>query len=52
MLGFWSGFQSMKQNCFHTLAGLGKPPETYTTNLSESLNLLKQKVNFKCSEWP
>ena len=36
-----------------TLAGLGKPPETYTTNASESLNnLLKRKVNFKRSEWP
>ena len=35
-----------------TAAGLGNPPEGYTTNASESLNVLKRKVNFKRSEWP
>ena len=37
----------------HTLAGLGNPPEYYTTNANESLNhVLKRKVDFKRSEWP
>ena len=36
-----------------TLAGLGSPIEHFTTNSNESLNnLLKRKVDFKCSEWP
>lgn len=36
-----------------SLAGLGNPPEYYTTNANESLNhLLKRKVDFKRSEWP
>lgn len=36
-----------------TLAGLGKPPLSYTTNGNESLNnLLKRKANFKRHEWP
>jgi len=36
-----------------TTAGLGCPPKAFTTNANESLNnLLKQKVGFKCSEWP
>ena len=36
-----------------TQSGLGKPPELFTTNASESLNnLLKRKVDFKRSEWP
>ena len=31
-----------------TLAGLGKPPQSYTTNGNESLNnVLERKVNFK-----
>jgi len=35
------------------LAGLGNPPEYYTTNCNESLNdFLKRKVDFKHSEWP
>ena len=34
-------------------AGLGSPPEIFTTNSVESVNsLLKQKVNYKESEWP
>ena len=34
-------------------AGLGSPPSTFTTNASESINfVLKQKVDFKESEWP
>lgn len=34
-------------------AGLGSPPKMFTTNASESINaVLKQKVNFKESEWP
>ena len=33
-----------------TQSGLGKPPELFTTNASESLNnLLKRKVDFKRS---
>lgn len=36
-----------------TRAGLGSPPEHFTTNSNESLNnLLKRKVDFKRSEWP
>ena len=36
-----------------TAAGLGYPPETFTTNSSKSLNAtIKRKVNFKESEWP
>jgi len=36
-----------------TTAGLGYPPKVFTTNSNESLNnLLKQKVDFKSSEWP
>lgn len=36
-----------------TRAGLGSPPEHFTTNSNESLNnLLKRKVDLKCSEWP
>ena len=36
-----------------TAAGLGYPPEIFTTNSSESLNAtIKQKVNYKESEWP
>jgi hypothetical protein len=34
-------------------AGLGSPPSIFTTNTSESINaVLKQKLNFKESEWP
>ena len=33
-------------------AGLGNPPDIFTTNSSESINaVLKRKVNFKESEW-
>lgn len=35
-----------------TRAGLGSPLGRFTTNSNESLNNLKRKVNFKCSEWP
>ena len=36
-----------------TAAGLGYPPEIFTTNSSESLNAtIKRKVNYKESEWP
>ena len=36
-----------------SLAGLGNPPQCYTTNGNESLNnLLKRKANFKRHEWP
>ena len=32
---------------------MGSPPKIFTTNASESINaVLKQKVNFKESEWP
>ena len=34
-------------------AGLGSPPEIFTTNASESVNaLMKRTVNYKESEWP
>ena len=36
-----------------TAAGLGYPPEIFTTNSSESLNAtIKRKANYKESEWP
>ena len=36
-----------------SMAGLGSPPKSYTTNNNESLNhLLKQKVDYKQNEWP
>ena len=35
-----------------SMAGLGSPPKSFTTN-NESLNhLLKQKVDYKRNEWP
>lgn len=58
---FYEYFQTyhapvVKHNmCRHTreCAGLGCPPAIFTTNSVESVNaLLKQKVNFKESEWP
>ena len=34
-------------------AGLGSPPQPFTTNASESLNaMMKRKVDYKESEWP
>ena len=34
-------------------AGLGSPPQSFTTNASESLNAaIKKKVNHKETEWP
>ena len=36
-----------------SMAGLGSPPKSFTTNNNESLNhLLKQKVDYKQNEWP
>ena len=36
-----------------TAAGLGYPPEIFTTNSSKSLNAtIKRKVNYKESKWP
>ena len=33
-------------------AGLGSPPETFTNSVESVNSLLKQKVNYKESEWP
>ena len=33
-------------------AGLGYPPDIFTTNASESLNAALKKVNYKKTEWP
>jgi hypothetical protein len=41
-------FKQVRQN-----AGLGNPPEYFTTNASESVNaILKSKVDYKRSELP
>ena len=37
----------------HTAAGLGYPPEIFTTNSNESLNAtIKRKVTYKETKWP
>ena len=36
-----------------SMAGLGNPPKSFTTNNNESLNhVLKWKVDYKRNEWP
>ena len=46
-------FENTMLKSTRTAAGLGYPPEIFTTNSSESLNAtIKRKVNYKESEWP
>ena len=46
-------FENTMLKSTHTAAGLGHPPEMFTTNSSESLNAtIKWNVNYKESEWP
>jgi len=46
-------FENTMLKTTRSAAGLGCPPQIFTTNSSESLNAtIKRKVNFKESEWP
>ena len=46
-------FENTMLRSTRTAAGLGYPPEIFTTNASESLNAtIKRRVNYKESEWP
>ena len=46
-------FENSMLKSTRTAAGLGYPPEIFTTNSSETLNAtIKRKVNYKENEWP
>lgn len=58
---FYQWFQNTQVELFcssmiqsvRSCAGLGSPPQAYTTNNNESINsLLKHKIQYKKQEWP